>query len=166
MIIHDSTLIMHLISVTNLNLNIKFWKQNKENRNNNKIKRRKKNAKRTSPATLDPSLSLGPASNYPARPNWCFPRVFALSHRRVGPTGQLHPLSLSLLRFVRRQHAVALLELPPPCAVTDSEPWDSVDYAPFPSRCGRSASSRNRSAEDRPSTVLCLFLRSDFAAGV
>ena len=23
-----------------------------------------------------------------ARPNWCFPRVFALSHRRVGPTGQ------------------------------------------------------------------------------
>jgi hypothetical protein len=23
-----------------------------------------------------------------ARPNWCFPRVFALSHRSVGPTGQ------------------------------------------------------------------------------
>jgi hypothetical protein len=38
-----------------------------------------------------------------ARPNWCFPRVFALSHRRVGPIGHLHPLSLSLLRFMRRQ---------------------------------------------------------------
>jgi hypothetical protein len=58
MIIHDSTLIMHLISVTNLNLNIKFWKQNKENRNNNKIKRRKKmqNGPAQLPLTL-PSLS-------------------------------------------------------------------------------------------------------------
>jgi hypothetical protein len=43
--------------------------------------------------------------------------------------------------------AVAQLELPPPCAVTDSELWDSVDCAPFPSRCGRSASDRNRSAD-------------------
>lgn len=86
-----------------------------------------------------------------------YPRKPGLSQRRgsVGPIGQLHPLSLPLLHFVRERTpypgaympAVAQLELPPPCAVTDSELWDSVDCAPFPSRCGRSASDRNRSAD-------------------
>jgi hypothetical protein len=87
MIIHDSTLIMHLISVINLNLNIKFWKQNKENRNNNKIKKCKPDL----PAPFYPHPRLWPIWPITVRRLLSsHPRT--ICHCGVGPARQPHSL--------------------------------------------------------------------------